>query len=63
MRAVAEFTHEIEHCLNLSIDIKWIRPWVGNDPDGQILGRLMGAHQGLAYWATASRVKQKCHEL
>jgi hypothetical protein len=41
MRSAAEFAHDIKHPLNLSIDINWTRTWVGNDPDGQILGRLM----------------------
>jgi hypothetical protein len=41
MRAAAEFAYESGHPLNLSIDINWTRTWVGNDPDGRILGHLM----------------------
>lgn len=40
-QAAARFAHEIGHPLNLSIDINWTRTWVGNDPDGQILSRLL----------------------
>jgi len=41
MLAAAVFAHAIGYPPNLSIDINWSRTWVGDDPDGRILGRLM----------------------
>ncbi len=41
MRAAARFAHERGYSLNLCIDINWTRTWLGNDPDGQVLSRLM----------------------
>ncbi|KLK90511.1 hypothetical protein AA309_25210 [Microvirga vignae] len=41
MLDAADFAYAIGYPLNLCIDINWSRTWVGDDPDGRILGRLM----------------------
>jgi hypothetical protein len=39
--AAAAFAHEIEHPLNLCIDINWTRTGLGDDHDGAVLKKLM----------------------
>ncbi len=57
LREAAIFADTVEHPLNLSIDINWTRTWPGDDPDGQILDRLMELgrkwlkHRGVAVFA------------
>jgi hypothetical protein len=41
MNEAAAFADEIGYPLNLCIDINWTRTWLGDDPDGQVLDRLM----------------------
>lgn len=41
MQLSARFAHEIGYPLNLCIDINWTRTWLGDDPDGYVLSRLM----------------------